>query len=93
MSKAKTLKILSVVTFLEVITSVAWPIQMTYKQPLGPAALLLYAIFAIPFIYYTLFIIFLARYAKRDADDQNIGLVIFFNVLPIIAGIYLFDLA
>jgi hypothetical protein len=45
------------------------------------------------FIYYTIFIIFLARYSKREAQDQNIGIVIFFNLLPIILITYFFNFA
>lgn len=92
-NKPKVLKVISIVTFIEIIASVAWPIKMTYKQILGLGALVVWAIFAIPFIYYTIFIIFLARYSKREAEDQNIGLVIFLNLLPIVLGIYVFDLA
>ncbi|MDB5147263.1 MAG: hypothetical protein JWQ57_1283 [Mucilaginibacter sp.] len=92
-NKPKALKVISIVTFIEIIASVAWPIKMTYKQILGLGALIIWAISAIPFIYYTIFIIFLARYSKREAEDQNIGLVIFFNLLPIVLGVYFFDLA
>jgi hypothetical protein len=92
-NKPKVLKVISIVTFIEIIASVAWPIKMTYKQIPGLGALVVWAIFAIPFIYYTIFIIFLARYSKREAEDQNIGLVIFLNLLPIVLGIYVFDLA
>ncbi|PWK80615.1 hypothetical protein LX99_01084 [Mucilaginibacter oryzae] len=93
MSKAKTLKVLSIITFLEIIGMIAWPIILGWGQLFSAAGAVLAAIFAIPLIYYVIFVIFLARYAKREPEDQNIGLVIFLNVLPIIFMVYLLDLA
>lgn len=91
MSKAKTLKVLSVITILEIIGMVVWPIITGWGQLIGPAGLLLAVIFVFPFIYYIAFLIFLSRYAKRETQDQNIGLVIFFNVVPIIGLLYVLD--
>lgn len=92
MSKAKTLKVLSVITFLEIIGMIAWPVILGWGQLQSAAGILLAAIFAVPLIYYVIFTIFLARYAKREPEDQNIGLVIFLNVLPIIFLVYILDI-
>jgi len=91
MSKIKTLKVLSVITFLEIIGMVAWPVILGWGQLIGPAGKLLFTIFIFPFFYYIAFLIFLSRYAKREKDDQNIGLVIFLNVAPIIGLLYVLD--
>jgi hypothetical protein len=92
MSKVKALKVLSIITVIEIIGMVVWPIQIGWGQVLGPAGKLLFEIFTIPFIYYVAFLIFLSRYAKKKTEDQNIGLVIFFNVMPIVGLVYLLDL-
>jgi uncharacterized membrane protein YhaH (DUF805 family) len=91
MSKAKTLKVLSVITILEIIGMVAWPVILGWGQLIGPAGKLLLTIFLLPFIYYIAFFIFLSRYVKREKDDQNIGLLIFSNVVPIIGLLYVLD--
>lgn len=91
MNKAQTLKVLSIITFLEIIAMVVWPIVTGWGQLIGPAGLLLAVIFVFPLIYYVVFLVFLSRYAKREAQDQNIGLVIFFNILPIIGLLYVLD--
>ncbi|QEM05655.1 hypothetical protein DIU31_019830 [Mucilaginibacter rubeus] len=91
MSKAQTLKVLSVITFLEIVGMVVWPIILGWGQLMSSAGLLLSVIFVFPLIYYVVFIIFLSRYAQRDVQDQNIGLVIFLNVLPVIALLYVLD--
>ncbi|SEO76952.1 hypothetical protein SAMN05192574_112123 [Mucilaginibacter gossypiicola] len=92
MSKAKTLKALSVITFLEIIAMVAWPVILGWGQLIGPAGKLLFTIFILPFFYYIGFLIFLSRYAKREKDDQNIGLIIFSNIIPIIGLLYVLDI-
>jgi uncharacterized membrane protein YhaH (DUF805 family) len=91
MSKAKTLKVLSVITILEIIGMVAWPVILGWGQLIGPAGKLLFTIFLLPFIYYIAFFVFLSRCAKREKDDQNIGLLIFSNVVPIIGLLYVLD--
>lgn len=91
MSKAKTLKILSVITVLEIIGMIIWPIILGWGQLVSFAGLLLSVIFVFPLIYYVVFMIFLSRYAQREAQDQNIGLVIFLNVLPVIVLLYVLD--
>jgi hypothetical protein len=91
MSKAKTLKVLSVITILEIIGMVAWPVILGWGQLIGPAGKLLFTIFLLPFIYYIAFFVFLSRYAKREKNDQNIGLLIFSNVVPIIGLLYVLD--
>ncbi|WPV00061.1 hypothetical protein SNE26_29040 [Mucilaginibacter sp. cycad4] len=91
MCKAKTLKVLSVITFLEIIGMLIWPIILGWGQLMSSAGLLLSVIFIFPLIYYVVFIIFLSRYAQREAQDQNIGLVIFLNVLPVMVLLYVLD--
>jgi len=86
-NKARALKVISIITFIELIISVAWPIEIISTHPVGLGVFVVIPIFAIAFIYYAIFIIFLSRYSKKAADDQNIGTVIFFNVLPVIAAI------
>jgi hypothetical protein len=91
MSKAKTLKVLSVITILEIIGTVVWPIVTGWGQLIGPAGLLLAVIFVFPIIYYIVFLVFLSRYTKREKEDQNIGLLVFFNILPIAGLLYVMD--
>ncbi|QEM14099.1 hypothetical protein [Mucilaginibacter rubeus] len=91
MSKAKTLKVLSFITILEIAGMVAWPVILGWGQLIGPAGKLLFTIFLLPFFYYIAFLIFLPRYAKREKEDQNIGLMIFLNVIPIIGLLYVLD--
>ncbi|MFS2187335.1 hypothetical protein ACCC92_11725 [Mucilaginibacter sp. Mucisp84] len=91
MSKAQTLKVLSVITFLEIVGMVVWPIILGWGQLMSSAGLLLSVIFVFPLIYYVVFIIFLSHYAQRNVQDQNIGLVIFLNVLPVIVLLYVLD--
>ncbi|MEO3404271.1 hypothetical protein AAFN85_10230 [Mucilaginibacter sp. CAU 1740] len=93
MSKAKTLNVLFIITILEVVGMIAWPIILGWGQLLGPAGILLAVIFAVPFVYYILFAAYLTRYySKRKPEDQNIGLVVFLNVLPIIFLVYILDI-
>lgn len=92
-NKAKAIKLFSIITFIEIIISIAWPIKITSERNLELGSLIIWAISAMAFIYYTIFIIFLARYSKREAQDQNIGIVIFFNLLPIILITYFFNFA
>lgn len=91
MSKAQTLKVLSVITFLEIVGMVIWPIVLRWGRLRSSAGLLLSVIFVFPLIYYIIFMIFLSRYAQRDVQDQNIGLVIFLNVLPVVVLLYVLD--
>ena len=91
MSKAQTLKVLSVITFFEIVGMVVWPIILGWGQLMSSAGLLLSVIFVFPLIYYVVFIIFLSHYAQRNVQDQNIGLVIFLNVLPVIVLLYVLD--
>ncbi|MET3502974.1 hypothetical protein ABIC45_004611 [Mucilaginibacter rubeus] len=91
MSKAQTLKILSVITFLEIVGMVVWPIILGWGQLMSSAGKLLFTIFLLPFIYYIGFFVFLSRYVKRENNDQNIGLLIFSNVVPIIGLLYVLD--
>jgi hypothetical protein len=93
MSKAKTLNVLFIITILEVIGMIAWPIILGWGQLIGPAGILLAVIFAVPFAYYIIFAIYLRRYySKRKAEDQNLGLMMFLNVLPIILLVYILDI-
>ena len=91
MSKAQTLKVLSVITFFEIVGMVVWPIILGWGQLMSSAGLLLFTIFLLPFIYYIGFFVFLSRYVKRENNDQNIGLLIFSNVVPIIGLLYVLD--
>lgn len=61
MSKAQTLKVLSVITLLEIVGMVIWPIILGWGQLRSSAGLLLSVIFVFPLIYYVVFIIFLSR--------------------------------
>jgi hypothetical protein len=60
MSKAKTLKVLSVITILEIIGMVAWPVILGWGQLIGPAGKLLFTIFLFP-----LFTTLLSLYSFR----------------------------
>lgn len=93
MSKAKTLKALYIFTILEAVGMIAWPIKLGWGQLISVAGALLAAIFVIPFIYYVIFALFLSlNYSKRKAEDQNIGLMIFLNVLPVVLLLYILDI-
>lgn len=87
-NKAKVLKFISVVAFIELIAAVVWPVEIISTHPPGLGVFVVMPVFVIAFIYYAIFIIFLSRYSKKAAEDQNIGVVIFFNVLPVIAAIF-----
>ncbi|AYL98966.1 hypothetical protein [Mucilaginibacter celer] len=92
-AKTKTLNVLFIIAILEVIGMIAWPVILGWGQLIGPAGKLLAAIFALPFVYYIIFAGYLkGYYSKRKPEDQNIGLMVFLNVLPLIFLVYILDI-
>ncbi|WP_184545842.1 hypothetical protein [Mucilaginibacter sp. FT3.2] len=92
MNKTKALNIISVISMLELLVSVAWPAYIIGTRNVGLGIFGIGAIAAILVIYYLIFIVFVSRYSKREPEKQNIGLVVLLNMLPFIfmGFLYLF---
>jgi len=83
MKKSTLLNVIAVGTLIELLSFIILPF-VVLKNSMELGAVVLGFIFIVLIIYYTAFVFFLARYSKREPERQNIGLVIFLNLLPLI---------
>lgn len=84
MNKAGALRLILIITCIELLASIVWPAYILSTQNLELGALIIGVIFAILIIYYLVYLIFIIRYSRRNPMGQSISLAVLLNVLPII---------
>lgn len=93
MNTAKALRVILIITCIQLIICVVWPIYLFYTENLGLGVFAIGFIFVTLIFYYLVYLVFLTRYIETKPVEPKFGLVIFFNILPITiyALIFLFD--
>ncbi len=89
MKKIGAVDVIAIITFIELIASIVLPfVVINNGMELG--AIIIGFVFVTLIIYYAIFIMFLSRYSKRKLEEQNIAVLIFLNLLPLIIYALLF---
>ncbi|SDD65822.1 hypothetical protein SAMN05216464_102201 [Mucilaginibacter pineti] len=93
MNTAKALKVILIITCIQLLIFIAWPIYIFSTENLGLGVFGIGFIFASLMIYYLVYLVSLTRYIETKPIEPKVGSRIFFNILPIIiyALIFLFD--
>jgi len=90
MTKLKALNLILIITCIEIVACLVFAWNVLSEPGGGLGAVVFGFVFGVIILYYLIYLLALARYARSKPVNPNIWLIILLNLLPIIGFVILF---